>query len=480
MGFVEKFDLWTEQQKDSARRASARVAENDVRSVRLSFVDQHGLLRGKTIAAAGLDAAFRDGVPVVSTLLSKDTSGATVFPAFNADGGVGIADMAGAADVVMVPDPNTYRELPWSAGTAWVLCDLRFRSGAPVPFCSRGQLRAALERAAGMGFEYVAGLEVEFHVFRRANHDPNGDGIGRHERPTAVEPINHGGQLLAEHLGDELEPITHRIRDNLAGAGVELRTVEVEFGANQVEVTLAPAAGLAPADGMVLLRSAIKQVMRRAGYHATFMCRPQVLDSKASGWHLHQSLLGTGAGGGGNVFVPGDADGDLSPTGRAFVAGQLHHARGACVFSTPTVNGYKRYLPYSMAPDRIAWARDNRGAMIRLVGTPEDGTTHIENRVGEPAANPYLYMASQLHAGLNGVDAGLELGRSADDPYSGDAERLPGTLREAITALEADTGLADAMGRGFVEYYAAIKKAEVDRFERAVTDWEQREYFDLY
>jgi glutamine synthetase len=133
-----------------------------------------------------------------------------------------------------------------------------------------------------------------------------------------------------------------------------------------------------------------------------------------------------------------------------------------------------------MAPDRIAWARDNRGAMIRLVGSAADGSTHLENRIGESAANPYLYMASQLHSGLEGIEAGLVLGPSADDPYTVDAGRLPANLREAVGALEADADLARAMGPGFVPYYAAIKRAEIARFEHAVTDWEQREYFDLY
>lgn len=316
---------------------------------------------------------------------------------------------------------------------------------------------------------------------RRAAHDPNGDGIGRAEYPTPVEPINHGTQLLAEDRGDEIEPAMRRVRDMLERVGIELRSVEMEYGPNQVEVTLDPAMGLGSADAMILLRSTIKQVARRSGYHATFMCRPrtpEIPDGKSSGWHLHQSL--TEAATGRNVFVPDDGAGPLSPIGRHFVAGQLAHAAAACVFANPTINGYKRFQPYSMAPDRIAWAHDNRGAMIRVVGSAEDGSTHLENRVGEPAANPYLYMASQLHSGLEGLEAGLPLGPSADDPYTTDAGRLPASLAEAVRALEADDGLAKAMGPGFVAYFAAIKRAEIARFERTVTDWEQREYFDLF
>jgi len=478
MGLIEKYGLWTDEQQEAARTALAHVREKGVHALRLSFVDQHGLLRGKTIPAGGLADAFGGGIRCVSTLLSKDTSGATVFAAFDAGGGLGVAEMAGAADVVMVPDPTTFHLVPWADGTARILCDLRFANGESVPFCSRGVFRDALGRAAAAGFAYRTGLEIEFHLYRRADHDPNADGIGRGVHPTPVEPINHGNQLLAEDRGDEIEPATRRIRDALDRMGIELRSIEVEYGANQLEVTLDPAVGLDSADTMILLRSTVKQVARRSGYHATFMCRPQIPDGKSSGWHLHQSLLDTATGR--NAFVPDQGEGPLSALGAHFVAGQLAHAGAACAFANPTINGYKRFAPYSMAPDRIAWAHDNRGAMIRLVGSAEDGTTHLENRVGESAANPYLYMASQLHSGLEGVDAALPLGPSADDPYTAEAGRLPTSLAAAVRALEADAALARAMGPRFVTYYAALKRAEIARFERTVTDWEQREYFDLF
>jgi glutamine synthetase len=478
VGFIEKFGLWTEEQQEAGRAVQARVREQGLHSLRLSFVDQHGLLRGKTVSASGLPAAFQNGINCVSTLLSKDTSGLTVFAAFNPDGGLGMAEMGGAADLVMVPDPTTFHPLPWADGTGRILCDLRLPNGDQMPFCSRGVFRNALDRASTAGFGYLTGLEIEFHLYRRSGHAPNADGIGRSASPTLVEPINHGNQLLSEDRGDEVEPATRRIREVLDQMGVELRTVEVEFGANQLEVTLEPAAGLSSADSMVLLRSTIKQVARRNGYHATFMCRPQFPDSKSSGWHLHQSLFDTETDR--NLFVPADTDGAISALGEHFVAGQLAHASAACAFANPTINGYKRIQPYSMAPDRIAWARDNRGAMIRLVGSAEEGSTHLENRIGEPAANPYLYMATQLHCGLEGIEDKLPLGPSADDPYATDAKRLPTNLSQAIDALEADAELARALGARFVPYYVALKRAEIARFERTVTDWEQREYFDLF
>jgi len=232
----------------------------------------------------------------------------------------------------------------------------------------------------------------------------------------------------------------------------------------------------------VLFRAAIKQIARRSGYLASFMCRPALPNLMSSGWHLHQSLIERRSKR--NAFV-GTSEG-LSPVGRHFLAGLLAHARAAAAFTTPTVNGYKRYRPYSLAPDRAIWARDNRGVMIRVLGQPGDASTHLENRVGEPAANPYLYMAAQIHAGLDGLSRKLDPGPSADTPYETSADFLPKDLSEAIAALRADDVFRSAFGAAFIDYYAHIKSAELQRFRKEQTDspeataWEQNEYLDLF
>jgi glutamine synthetase len=162
------------------------------------------------------------------------------------------------------------------------------------------------------------------------------------------------------------------------------------------------------------------------------------------------------------------------------MAGLLEHARGAAAFSTPTLNGYKRYRPFSLAPDRAIWGRDNRGVMVRVLGGPGDPATHLENRVGEPAANPYLYMASQIVSGLDGIARKLDPGPSADTPYQTKAPGLPRTLSEALAALGRDPALRSGFGDFFVDYYLKLKQAEIDRFNSEVSDWEQREYFSLF
>jgi glutamine synthetase len=229
---------------------------------------------------------------------------------------------------------------------------------------------------------------------------------------------------------------------------------------------------------MMLFRSAVKQICRRHGYHATFMARPKLANVLSSGWHLHQSLRHKGDGG--NAFTPTQAGAELSPLGLHYLAGLKEHACGAAVLASPTINGYRRYRPFSLAPDRAIWARDNRGAMLRVLGGVGQTATRIENRVGEPAANPYLYLASQLFSGLDGMERRLDPGPSADAPYDTPAARLPRSLDDALQCLRADEVLSTALGKSFVDYYTSIKEAEIARFNLEVSEWEHREYFDMY
>jgi glutamine synthetase len=458
------------------------IKDRKLETVRFSFADQHGILRSKSIAAAEVPSALKNGVGFPSSLLAKDTSNKTVFPVFTPGAGLGLAEFEGAADAVMTADPSTFRVLPWAHKTGWLLCDLRFPNGKPVPFDTRALLKGALAKLARAGYGFRAGLEIEFHVFRIIDPRLRPEDAGQPGSPPAVELLNTGYQLLSEARFDQLEPVLEILRANLAGLGLPLRSFECEFGPSQAEVTLGVQDGLAAADAMLLFRSATKQALRRHGFHATFMCRPRLPNVMSSGWHLHQSLSEKGR----NAFV---AAGDfLSATGKHYLAGLLEHARASAAFSTPTVNGYKRYRPFSLAPERVIWGRDSRGAMLRVLGGPGDPATRIENRIGEPGANPYLYFASQIHCGLDGIARRLDPGPSESTPYDSKAAALPRSLEEAIQCLRKDETLAESMGAGFIDYYCRIKEAEIERCKlndkdaaesREVSEWEHREYFDL-
>jgi glutamine synthetase len=452
-GFIERHALWVDAQYAAAAQAQRVIDEHGIELIRVCFADQHGLLRGKTLTREAFAAALRGGTAAPSSLVLKDTSGRSAYPVFDGPA-LGMRGLEAAGDIVLVPDPTTFRVLPWAPRTAWVLSDIHLPDGTPVALSTRRVLRNQLDGLALRGMEMVIGIELEFHVLT-----PEGAALDR------------GGQLLLQDDVDPLDELVQALRDGLVALDLPLRTIEHEMGPSQLEVTFAPQPALRAADDMVLCRSAIKQLCRRQGLHATFMCRPAVEGLMSSGWHVHQSLAEAGTGR--NAFAGDDG---LSDLGHAYLAGLLAHARGAAVFTTPTVNGYKRYRPMSLAPDRILWGQDNKGAMVRVCGDPP---THLENRSAEPAANPYLAIAAQIVSGLDGVDRGLEPGAPTDRPYLDEADRLPTSLMDALEALEADPVFADGLGADVVSWIATLKRAEVTRYLEAVTDWEQREYYEL-
>ena len=478
MSFVERHGLWSEEQKEAANRLRHLVEEHKLEVIRLSFPDQHGILRGKTLVAGEALASLESGCTITTTMFAKDTANRTVFPVFTSGGGFGMPEMEGAADVLMVADPTSFRMLPWAPTSGWLLCDVYFADGRVVPFSTRHIFRSVLDKLGQRGCDFVAGLEVEFHIFKLEDARMSPDDAGQPGRPPDVSLLSHGYQYLTEQRYDQMEPVLEIVRRDILALGMPLRSIEVEFGPSQCEFTFSPTMGLKPADMMVLFRSAVKQICRRHGYHATFMCRPKLPNVFASGWHLHQSTISRDSGV--NAFMTKDDGEALSPFGRHYLAGLLQHARASAVFASPTINGYKRYRSYSLAPDRAIWGRDNRGAMVRVLGGPNDPATRLENRIGEPAANPYLYMASQVLAGLDGVDRALDPPPPADTPYETEAPALPKTLREALDALKADSFFREKFGVGFVDYYLHLKNAEIERFQAEVSDWEHREYFEMF
>jgi glutamine synthetase len=478
MSFVESHGLWTDGQHNAYKALLERLKRCDVQVVRFSFPDQHGLLRGKTLVVDEAIKAFKSGVTLTTTLFAKDTSHRTVFPVFTTGGGFDMPEMQGACDTLMVADPETFQVLPWAPHTGWVMCDVYFSNGNPVPFATRHLFRRALEQLSTLGYEFMSGLEVEFHVFKVTNPNMKPEHSGQPGTPPDVELLSQGYQYLTELRYDAVDDVMELLRKNIAALDLPVRSLEVEYGPSQFEFTFAPTKGIRSADDMILFRSAVKQICQRNGYHATFMCRPKIPNVVSSGWHLHQSLVNVPDGK--NAFIP-TRDGDpLSVVGQNYLAGLLAHAQGATALSTPTINGYRRYRPYSNAPDRAIWGRDNRGVMLRVLGGLNDPASRVENRVGEPTANPYLYFGSQVLSGMDGLRRKLELPPSADTPYETQADPLPRTLGDAIDALRANECLREGFGNAFIDYFCKLKEAELNRFNLEVTEWEHREYFETF
>jgi glutamine synthetase len=489
VGFIAQHGLWTEAQAVAANELARRI--DGLRTVRVAWADQHGLVRGKALPVDVFRSVLRNGMRANTGPAIMDSGSAIAFNPFVPGGGFGSLQMEGCPDVVCVPDPSTFRTLPWTEGSAWVLCDMYFQDGTPFPYSSRRILQQAVAELDARNLESLIGVELEWHLTRLV--DPklkpaSLGGPGAPGEPPEVESVTAGYQYQSEINADLLDPILSTLQDQLLAARLPLRTIEDEWGPSQMEFTLHPLPALEAADAVLLFRSAVRQICRRHGYHATFMCRPGLQGFFSAGWHLHQSLVDRVSGA--NAFASPDGE-ILTPLGLAYVGGLLEHAREASVFVTPTVNGYKRFQPYSLAPDRAQWGAENRGSMIRVAGGPGDPATHLENRAGEPAANPYLYIASQIIAGLDGIDRVLDPGVPTDNPYEHDARPLPASLAEAVDELDGSGFYRRAMGDAFVDYIVGLKRSEVGRFQTAVdglsedalagvTDWEHREYFGTF
>ncbi|MGI9371282.1 MAG: glutamine synthetase family protein [Hyphomicrobiales bacterium] len=475
-GVLGRLGLLTAECDERAATFLERVGEDNIETIRFAFSDQHGVLRSKAIAVDAVASALRNGITVPSSLILKDTSGRTAFSIWEKDAGFGDGAFAGAADMLLVPDVESYCNLPWSSHSAWVLCDVVQASGAAIPFAPRTVLRNALDQMHAKGFDLICGLEVEFHIFRIVETNLTHENGGMPGTPPQTAPLNHGYQLLNDAAYAASEHILDQLRRTAQEMGLSVRSVEVEFGASQFEFTFAPAPAWDHANNMVKFRAMVKQVCARAGYHSTFMCRPTNENSVSSGWHLHQSLVDRKTGE--NLFIPRGED--LTVHARQWIAGLLTHAGESCLMTTPTVNGYRRFQPHQLAPDRIQWGHDNRGAMVRAIAAPEDEASRIENRAGEPAATPHYYIASQILSGLSGIENKLHPPEPVDMPYDCDAEALPQDLGAAIEAFAAGTLYRTKLGDQFADYLANLKQQEWARYQSEPGGWENREYIDFF
>jgi glutamine synthetase len=487
-GFVARYGLMSAETTSMARELAERIVTHDLRTVRLVVVDQHGVPRAKSLSPAAAVGALTNGLDFSGAIYSLDTGNQVFPPPFARGGGFGIEEFTGFPDVMLVPDPTTFRVLPWADRTAWMLCDAYFANGQPVPMDGRGLLRRQLGLLDELGYDYVAGLEVEFYIVSTSGAPLAPQDAGFTPPPPAVSVFERGYQYLSEVRLDSMSSTLEALRDALIGVGLPPRSMEDEWGPGQLEFSFAPMKGIAAADAAVLFRSAVKQVCQRRGLLATFMCRPALPNFFSSGWHLHQSLVSRA--GGANAFA--SSSGPLSELGTQYVAGLLEHAVPSLVFAAPTVNGYKRFRPYSFAPDRVCWAVENRGALVRVQGSPGDASAHVENRMGEPAANPYLYLAANIAAGADGIKRGLTPPAPVEaDPYTASAPPLPTSLSAAVKALDEDAFYRSAFGDTLVDYLVMMKRAEIGRYEASlaadsgdsavdVSDWEMREYFEFY
>jgi glutamine synthetase len=455
--FAETCGIHDDAREAAAHHTARLIEASGLELVRFGWCDLHGVLRGKTLTAKAAVKALRAGVGMVSTLLLKDTSDRTTFKVFEPGGTAELPGFAFASNLILLPDPASFKQLPWAQGTGWLRCQPWFQDGTPVPLDTRRILQLALGKLAQQGFGMVCGLEVEFHIYRIKDpqHGPDLDpelaawpGL-----PPAVSMIHPGYNLLAESWIDMAEEPLRIVQHTAQALGLPLQSLEIELGPSQVEAVFDATDALTAADNMVLFRNGVRQALRRAGYHASFMCRPPFPNIMSSGWHLHQSLVDGATGA--NAFMrdapapgttPADALHTLTDTGAAWLGGLLAHARGMASLCTPTVNGFGRFRPNALAPQAVLWGRDNRGRDAARGGR-RGRWCHAHRKphrraVGQPL--PVHGRADPRRAGRPGAQ--LMPPRATESPYASDAEMIPTNLLDALAALQSDAALVEGFG----------------------------------
>jgi glutamine synthetase len=433
---------------------ATETSPTTVRSVRLLYSDLHGVARGKDIPIPEFDHVIEHGLCFCSAVMGTDLAHTPVR------GGE-----AGYPDLTARPDLATMAPLPWEPDVAVCLADLApTEGGSPIPD-PRGAVRRAVHALQALGLDPAVGPELEFFLVRRDPAAPNG--ITRHvDRLSMVYTVGH-----------QVDPgaIVRRMTEQLAELGLGAFAMNHEFMNSQYEINLRHADAVTAADRAFLLKTCVKDIAAMHGLIATFMGKP-FNDQGGSGTHLHISLERDGA----NAFDDPGRERGVSAELEQFTAGVLLHAPALMAFLNPTINAYRRIQPDSLAPTHANWGWDNRSSLIRI--PPERGAaTRLEIRVGDGAANPYLAIAAALVAGADGVRRGL----TPPAPVSGDAYRadseaagepLPGSLEQALDALDADAVLRDGLGPEISDTFAAVKRFEVERHRAWVSDWEITEY----
>ena len=432
----------------------ALVAEHDIRFLRLWFTDILGQLKSFSINAEELDDAFGGG-------MSFDGSSITGFNAIE------------ESDMVAVPDPGTFAVLPWrpeEQGVARIFCDIRTPEGTAYEGDPRHVLRSAIDRAKAMGFEtFDVGPELEYFLFQ----DSGG-----------TEVLDRGGyfDLTTLDAGSDVRRETVLALEQL---GIEVEYSHHESGPSQHEIDMRHSPALKAADDVMTYRITVKECAMKYGWHATFMPKP-LFGENGSGMHTHMSLTRDGS----NAFFDADDPYFLSDVGKAFIAGQLRHARELASIFAQWVNSYKRLVPGYEAPVYVAWSRRNRSALVRvpLHHPGKEQSTRMELRCPDPACNPYLTFAALLQAGLEGIEKGYELPEpmeknlyhlAPDDRRRLGIEQLPETLGEAIELTAESELVLRTFGEHMFNRYVEIKRQEWDDYRVQVTQWELARYLPV-
>ncbi|MBP1932786.1 type I glutamate--ammonia ligase [Ammoniphilus resinae] len=432
------------------------VKEQNVRFIRLQFTDLFGIIKNVEIPVSQLDKAL---------------SNKMMFDGSSIEGFVRIEE----SDMYLFPDLDTFVIFPWTAEkgkVARLICDIHYPDGTPFEGDPRNNLKRVLNEMRELGFtDFNVGPEPEFFLFKL-----NAEG-----KPT-LELNDQGGyfDFAPTDLGENCR---RDIVLELEEMGFDIEASHHEVAPGQHEIDFKYQNALKACDDIQTFKLVVKTVARKHGLHATFMAKP-LFGINGSGMHCNLSLFKGEV----NAFFDESGDLQLSDTARHFIAGILAHVPNFTAITNPTVNSYKRLVPGYEAPCYVAWSAKNRSPLIRIPASRGLGT-RVEVRSVDPSANPYLAMAVQLAAGLDGVKQKLTPPAPVDrniyvmtrqERVENGIVDLPSTLAEALKNLQEDEVMKGALGSHILEHFVEAKEIEWDMFRLTVHPWEREQYMSQY
>jgi len=436
----------------------AAIQEQEVRFVVLWFTDITGVVKSITVPSSRVEHVLDSG---------------THFDGSSIEGFARVAE----SDMVLMPDLDTFTVLPWDAQperSARLICNITTPQGESFIGDPRTMLIKVLKEATDMGYAYKTGMEIEFFLFLSAN---------------SLLPLQpHDDSSYFDMSNDLSHGIRRKMISTLESMGIRVDSAHHEIGYGQQELDFDYNSALISADEVLTVRVALKTIAQANGLHCTFMPRPS-MNLPGSGMHTHQSLHDATSDE--NIFADPNHEYGLSETARYFLAGQLCHARAMSAILAPLVNSYKRLGVSFEAPTLVTWAHVNRAgaALIRVphISPGEESHTRLEIRCPDPSANPYLATTVMLAAGLDGIRQKMALPEALEETLlrqprnrMRQVETLPTSLGEALDALEKDDVIVGALGPYISDRYLAVKRQELDEYNRQITPWELERYFSRF
>jgi glutamine synthetase len=430
-----------------------RLKADGITYVRFELPDMHGTSRLKIVPIDKVEGYARNGLNMYGGVLALDTASSVV-------GGARLNEEVRYSDSQLFPDLDSVTPVPWLDKTAKVICDPHM-FGRPIAASPRLVLKQLIAKAAELGFDVVMGHEFEYYILTKDTHQPLFEGVH-----------------IFNSVRNQWIPEIDRMLDWLRAAGIDLITHNCEYSASQFETNFGPGRGVAGADKAFTFKNAVKEVVHRLGYHATFMSKPWS-NRAGSGCHVHMSLIDRKTRK--NAFLDKAQKHGLSGTCTAFIQGILDHAPAMMPLINPTPNCYHRLKPHTFAPSNISWGVEDRSAMVRVKASGDEAT-HIEMRAASAISNPYLTASAVLAAGLLGIKGKRKLQPAFEGPSEDNPKftKFAPNLERALDDLAADKEMKKMLGDDLVHVFSTVKRNELARFRSHITDWERNEYMDVY